>query len=378
MGRDIDVNRSEAAVLAKVGDRLVEERSPAPFTVDLSEFTADVDALLADLENRRRIEEEFRARRLDVRTQLHVLDEQIRITQGALGETRADFDFAATEVDDVVDCPMCGATYANTFAERFAIASDEQRLLDLLAELQRARDSVLTKLEELDHQFTAARLDAEAMDQALQQSRANVTLQDAIVAEGSREALRMIRRDAEQRDSAANELQRKLKQTRAEMKAMRDKDREGAVRSHYQTVTTQFLSELNVSQYAGSGVMEFTAKINETGSELPRALMAAYYGFLHTIARFSTSTFCPIVVDEPNQQGQDRENLPRFIEFIFARQPENSQLVLGLEDLHGVDPRDAAIIELHDRDHVLREDEFDDVAGFINPLFEASLRGRGL
>jgi hypothetical protein len=52
--------------------------------------------------------------------------------------------------------------------------------------------------------------------------------------------------------------------------------------------------------------------------------------------RFSTSAFCPIVVDTPVQQDQDATNAARMISFCLSEIPEGSQLILGTVSLHGV------------------------------------------
>ena len=40
------------------------------------------------------------------------------------------------------------------------------------------------------------------------------------------------------------------------------------------------------------------------GSEGPRGLIAYYYAFLHTARRYSSSSFCPIVIDRPISKGK--------------------------------------------------------------------------
>ena len=39
----------------------------------------------------------------------------------------------------------------------------------------------------------------------------------------------------------------------------------------------------------------------------------------------------PLVIDSPNQQGQDELNLPKVIEFVSTKLPQQTQLILGSE-----------------------------------------------
>jgi hypothetical protein len=88
-------------------------------------------------------------------------------------------------------------------------------------------------------------------------------------------------------------------------------------------------------------------------------LLAYYYAILHTIHRYGSGTFCPVVIDSPNQQGQDDANLPKMLEFILDEQPPESQLVLGVESLGRVQPADASVIAFDQKFGLLRADEFE-------------------
>ena len=93
------------------------------------------------------------------------------------------------------------------------------------------------------------------------------------------------------------------------------------------------------------------------GSEGPRGLAAYYYAFLNTERRFGSSVFCPIVIDAPNQQGQDKDHLPAIIRFFVEQKPPGAQLIMGVEEAVGLDNTEATIIEVGERKHQLLNDE---------------------
>ncbi|MEM8994470.1 MAG: hypothetical protein AAGF23_06730, partial [Acidobacteriota bacterium] len=83
------------------------------------------------------------------------MEAQKEIVTGALAEISEDYIFATSELDeDSVDCPTCGATYENSFAERFQIARDEDRCLDLLStlreDLRRVNEKIKKQKTSLD------------------------------------------------------------------------------------------------------------------------------------------------------------------------------------------------------------------------------------
>ena len=85
----------------------------------------------------------------------------------------------------------------------------------------------------------------------------------------------------------------------------------------------------------------------EHGSEGPRGIIAFYYAFLHTARRYSSCAFCPIVIDAPNQQGQD--DMQRVMRFIIDKRPADSQVIVATEDLFGLTEADATIVHVGKR-----------------------------
>jgi hypothetical protein len=65
----------------------------------------------------------------------------------------------------------------------------------------------------------------------------------------------------------------------------------------------RYLAILNVDTLPQSDYEDVSCRIRETGSDLPRALLAHYYSVLHAIQHYGSSVYCPIIIELPNQQG---------------------------------------------------------------------------
>jgi hypothetical protein len=139
----------------------------------------------------------------------------------------------------------------------------------------------------------------------------------------------------------------------------------------YQQRMAAYLNDLDVSGLKLEAYANIASTISETGSDRPRALLAYYYSILHTIQQFGGSAFCPIVIDSPNQQGQDPNSLRKMIEFICREQPPESQLILGAEELLSI-KTDGEVIELVDKHRVLNEADYESVMDELIPLLDAS------
>ncbi len=96
--------------------------------------------------------------------------------------------------------------------------------------------------------------------------------------------------------------------------------------------------------------------------------MIYYYAFLQTARQYSSSAFCPIVIDAPNQQGQDTINMPRMMRFILDEKPADSQVIIAAEQLFGVAASEVDVVEVGKRSRqVLREEDYERVSDLIRP-----------
>jgi hypothetical protein len=95
--------------------------------------------------------------------------------------------------------------------------------------------------------------------------------------------------------------------------------------------------------------------------------LAYYFAILHVMTKHSTSTFCPMVIDSPNQQDQDRTNMVRMLNFIRDNRPADSQLILGLVDQFGVE-FGGDVIELKNKHQLLSDDDYEELSSELSEL----------
>jgi hypothetical protein len=137
------------------------------------------------------------------------------------------------------------------------------------------------------------------------------------------------------------------------------------------TLRSNFLA-LDVKSYSESVFRTLIPSLIETGSTLPRAILAYQFSILNLIAKRSPSTVCPIVIDSPNQQAQDADSLKKILEFIPKHQPQGVQLILGLENDMGVQ-FGGKKITLTDKYSLLQADQYEDAHKEVYGLLKASL-----
>jgi hypothetical protein len=141
----------------------------------------------------------------------------------------------------------------------------------------------------------------------------------------------------------------------------------------------EYLAGLSVNVLSAGDYKTFDRQIrtNALGSDLPRSLLAQYFAFLQTMAKFNPSIACPMVLDSPLQQEQDKDNIGAIFRFIFSRVLPGQQLILGTLTVDGVPdsiiPADAKSIHLTDELHLLQKAQYADIMSRIGKMHEETL-----
>jgi hypothetical protein len=108
---------------------------------------------------------------------------------------------------------------------------------------------------------------------------------------------------------------------------------------------------------------------NVSGSGGPRAVLAYYSALWRTSLGPHGSYSIPLVIDSPQQLGQDEENLPRMIKYIAKELPDSAQVILGIET-----PTEESfdqVVQLDEPYHLLNVGDFEEVDSLVQPYVDA-------
>lgn len=356
----------EMTIVKGLLKNLKDKLSQIDFSLSIDDFQSEIKELLVSCEDLNRLQNRLKQDLSTLYNQKINLEAQLTITQKALHETNKDYEFAVNNLDDFVSCPSCGAEYDNDFSERFGIAQDEQRCLDLIVELKEELSKVNEKIDSANNKFSFNNKEIAEIQKTLEHKKEKIKLKDVIESEGKKEIKKLFESEIkEYEDELKEKLLLKI-ELEKEVKKFEDRKRAAEIRESYREYMSQFLKKLGVFSLSERFYKRIDSSIKESGSAMPRALMAYYYSILYVIKRYGSSAFCPIIIDSPNQQGQDSENLPKLINFIVEKQPVDSQLILALEELPA-NNLNLEIIELNEKRSLLQSDEYDIVFEEMKP-----------
>ncbi len=353
--RDLE---SERKVLKSILVKVKEQIAEYSFNIDIEIFKEEIRQLLIEFDFLKTIQEDLKSKLVNFYNIKISLESQATITKSALNETRKDYKYA-TEivVDDFVDCPTCGAHYENSFVERFEIAKDEERCKELLIELSQELKEIDEKIQLENAKYTKNIEEIFRIERLLESKKGDIKLKDVIDSSGRNEINAVFQNNLEILNTEIHSNALDLRKLQNILKALGDKDRRAEIMNLFYKKMKEFLRELDVNTLKEENFKKIEANIPETGSALPRALIAYYFSLFQVMRKYTSSTFCPIVIDSPNQQAQDLGHIDKILKFIDRNQPEDSQLILGIEELYDVN-FNCEIIELTTEKSLLKHDEY--------------------
>mgnify|MGYP003444487927 CR=1 FL=1 len=181
-----------------------------------------------------------------------------------------------------------------------------------------------------------------------------------------------MQRDVAALESDEGKLRVASQASEKRMKQLDGKERRREVNDFFYDLMKSFIGALDVNSIDESSFKKVDATITDTGSELPRALLAYKLAFLLTARNFGTAAPAPLVIDSPNQQDQDEVHLDRILSFVRDRRPPQQQLIVGLVDTADID-LGGKTIELKRKYSLLDEGEFENVAAEVQSYIDLAL-----
>ena len=362
----------QETVLKNLIIKLKKQLSTVNFDIDVKSYKKEIDRLLKHCEVLSKKENTYKEKLIELETEKIRLDAQKEIVMKAKSELFADYNFATLIDEEAVDCPTCGATYSNSFAERFNIACDEDRCVNLLQGIRENLDKITNQIEDHKNFLEETSDELIEVNSLLESKQGEITLRVLIENEGKKEVAKTLQANLDEIQSDIAKIDNELREIKILLKKYIDKKRANEIKAFYRSSMRRNLNLLDVSSLEESAYKKIEASIKETGSDQPRALLAYFFSILQVIEEYGSSAFCPIIIDAPNQQEQDEINLRKMLDFIRANKPSNSQMVLALVDDCSID-FGGDIIQMDEKNYALSEREYSNVSGEISYYAEANL-----
>lgn len=331
-------------------------------------FAQDVERLTEEMTLLNAQQESMRNKLVQQKETLESLALQIKMANHALAHHDRDAEYLRSETSDKLTCPTCHAEHDKAFLDILRYTEDARVLKSLVQQLEEDSVSVATlyrnsvaELRELDDSY-------DRISEILDVKRGTLHLNDVIQGMGAEAAFSAFEDELAELKAKIDGLLTEIAAIDADLADKTSKKRAAEILGLFRSSYIDALDALNMPSVETKG-LRLTGRPNISGSGGPRSILA-YYAALWQTSRGPHGSFrVPVVIDSPQQQGQDATNLPIMIKYIAEELPSEIQVILAVETptTFEFDHK----IELSEPYHLLKTGDFSAVREFMNPFFDA-------
>lgn len=330
-------------------------------------FEQDVTRLTDEVTTLNHQQEELRNTLVREQEVYDSLRLQIHMAQEALRTYDGDASFLRTEPHDTLVCPTCGAQHHKMFMDILNYAEDGRVLRELIIKLR--NDSEKIHKEFVQTQVRLRELDVNyiRVSQVLEARRGDLKFDAVIKSMGAEVAFTAFEDELTELKSQIDRCLGEIDNFEAMLNELTSQRRSKEILKIFRDSYASARVKLNLPPVETKN-LRLTSRPNLSGSGGPRSILAYYTAIWATTSGKYGSFIVPLVIDSPQQLGQDEKNLPKMIEYVAKFLPENSQVILGIEG--STEEKFDHIIELTSAYKLLQEDQYEQVNGIIQPFLD--------
>ena len=313
----------------------------------VEEVITDIESLIDKAEELRKMQFSYNAEMTVLENDIYVNQHKLHIVEHNLIETKKDIEFAMTQEDELV-CPICGTIYSNGLEEQLNITSDYAHCEKLITELRNSISIATEELEELKEKYNEVSLEIQSIEQKVHNSQELLSYSSFYKNKGQYEIYESCKRQLEDLQGEIDSYVSKIAIIDKKINEKKSKKRSKDIREDIEEYCRTLADAINLPK-TFIKLRDFVQIIDRTGSETPR-LVYMYQSALYLYNLYRTnSPFNFYVVDTPNQQGQDAENLESIFKSLELFLSDEGQVIVGTERETGIEEKASNVIKLTEK-----------------------------
>jgi predicted nucleic acid-binding Zn-ribbon protein len=328
--RLLDELNRERLFLNKAQNRFGKKLPFSGPKIDPENFKLEIERLTSEITELNKRQEKLREQAVKERELLASIYMQINLANEALHIYEADAKYLRSAPRETLVCPVCNAEHSESFLDLLTYAEDARSLRDITVRLHEDADKIKAKLRETDSEISNLERQYRNISQLLDTRRGTLQFRQVVESLGAEQAFRAFEEERAVLEREIGAHSSEVDRLSSEMSELTDRKRSSVIMKKFRQAYAAALFDLNLPPSEQTR-LSLTSRPSLSGSGGPRSILA-YYAALWDVCCGQTGSFLvPLVVDSPNQQGQDDINLPKVIEFVSTKLPHNTQLILGSE-----------------------------------------------
>ena len=350
---EMDDKRKEYDYNQNFVSRITSSLTQIENAKSIEDVATDIESLLAKAEEMRKMHFSYSAEMAVWENEIYVNQRKLHIVEHNLAETKKDIEFAMTQEDELV-CPICGTVYSNGLGDQLNITSDYAHCEKLMDELKNSISLATKRLEELRKKYNDVSVEIQSIEQKVRNSQELLTYSSFYKSKGQYEIYESCKAQLESLQQELNSYISKIAMLEDKINEKKSPKRSKEIREDIKEYCCTFADAINLPK-TFIKLKDFVQVIDRTGSETPR-LVYMYQSalYLYNLYR-AKSPFNFYVVDTPNQQGQDAENLESIFKSLELFLSDDGQVIVGTERETGMEQKANNVIRLTEKRRCLND-----------------------
>lgn len=339
----------------------VKKALPRPAVrLDATAFKQEITDLLRNSTQLKGEQESLRKKAFESATQKESLSNQIGMARNALRDLEGDLKYLTeSRTNQLIACPTCGTMHENGFHVRLELIEDAVTLRKIISELEIEHQNCEKQLADIYSNLNRIKRKARHIEKILQTKKGILRLQDVVDSQSSEVINIAFSKDIDSIKRQIANHEKVVGDAKFKVRQFDLPERTKSINEFYAQRMELFTSELGVHDLREDIRKRPDAGISASGSALPRSLLAYQFAVLHTAQEKGDAKYFPVVIDSPNQQGQDADHLKQMLQFIVRQTPNDQQLILAVEDMPSDFSFSGSIVELKIPFGVLELNQYD-------------------
>lgn len=282
------------------------------------------------------------------------------MARDALRELEGDLKYLTeSKTELAITCPTCGTNHESGFPVRLELIDDAVTLRKVVSELELERRKYEEQLADVYGMINRVKRKVLDIETTLQTKKGLLRLQDVVNSQSSEVIRTAFAKDIDSLKRQLADQEKIAAETKFKVGQFDLPERTKVINDFYSERMELFASELGVHDLRDDVMKRPDSSISASGSALPRSLLAYQFAVLHTAKEKGDAKHFPVIIDSPNQQGQDADHLRQILSFIVKRTPSDQQLILAVEDMPSEFSFDGELVELTTPFGLLDTEQYD-------------------
>lgn len=273
-------------------------------------------------------------------------------------ETQKDISFAM-EQDEEIICPICGTKHKNSLNEQLNLSAGLENIEKLRNILEDKINDFKEQLMNFNNEYEDIKNKILKNEELIKDSKEMLSYEELYKNKGKYELYNKCKQELVKIESKYKNLIGEIGALDEQIKEIKSKKRKNEITMQLKDKCKTFAEKINLpSTYIK--FRDLVQVIDHTGSETPR-LVYMYQSalYLYNLER-GGNPFNFYVIDTPNQQGQDEDNLECIFKSMELLLSNKGQVIVGTERKTGLEEKANNIINLSTKRKCLNSEKYNE------------------